>query len=206
MRRRVLRPAYDDGYVSGEREGPSGRGAQALLAVYDDALPAVYGYLYRRCTDRRVAEDLTSETFLAAMDTVRRDASMRPSTPWLIGVARHKLADHWRAKPRIPEPVEEVPESPADHWDIHLDRLVAHATLAKLSPAHRAVLTLRYVDDLPVAEVAAHLGRTPGATEALLTRAKRAFRAAYPDAGPQPHRSPPHSPPSGGRQPRGGHA
>lgn len=173
-----------------------------MLAVYDDALPAVYGYLYRRCTDRRVAEDLTSETFLAAMDTVRRDALMRPTTPWLIGVARHKLADHWRAMQRTPEPVEEVPESPTDIWDIHLDKLVAHATLAQLSPANRAALTLRYVDDLPVGDVAAHLGRTIGATEALLTRAKRAFREAYPD------NDPPNGPPTprAGRQQKGGHA
>ncbi|GAB88868.1 RNA polymerase sigma factor [Gordonia rhizosphera] len=171
--------------MSGEQQGPSEGGAPALLAVYDDALPAVYGYLLRRCSDRRVAEDLTSETFLAAMDTVRRDIDARPSTGWLIGVARHKLADHWRARQRTPEPVEDVPETAQDDWDAHLDRMLAHYTLARMSPIHRAVLTLRYVDDLPVGDCAAHLDRTVGATEALLTRAKRAFRAAYPDPEPR---------------------
>ena len=53
-------------------------------------------------------------------------------------------------------------------------------TLAQLAPINRAVLTLRYVDDLPVADCARILDRTVGATEALLTRAKRAFREAYP--------------------------
>lgn len=175
-------PTPDDEGVS----STPGGGTQALLAVYDDALPAVYGYLLRRCADRRVAEDLTSETFLAAMDTVRRDDEARPSTPWLIGVARHKLADHWRAMQRTPEPVEEVPDSVDDDWDVHLDRMLAHYTLAQLSPTHRAVLTLRYVDDLSVGDCAALLDRTVGATEALLTRAKRAFRAAYPESDPQP--------------------
>ncbi|WP_431309083.1 RNA polymerase sigma factor [Gordonia prachuapensis] len=184
--------------MSGEREGPPGGGAPALLAVYDDALPAVYGYLFRRCSDRRVAEDVTSETFLAAMDTVRRDDTARPTTAWLIGVARHKLADHWRAMQRTPEPVEEVPEPADDLWDVHIDRMVAHHTLATLSPTHRAVLTLRYVDDLPVGDCAAILDRTVGATEALLTRAKRAFRAAYPESDRQPGR------PQQAR--RGGHA
>lgn len=167
--------------MSSEHEGSPPGGAPALLAVYDDALPAVYGYLLRRCTDQRVAEDLTSETFLAAMDAVRRDDTARPTTPWLIGVARHKLADHWRRMQRTPDPVEEVPDTGDDEWDAHLDRMVAHHTLATLSPTHRAVLTLRYVDDLPVGDCAALLDRTVGATEALLTRAKRAFRAAYPD-------------------------
>ncbi|GAA1481164.1 sigma-70 family RNA polymerase sigma factor [Gordonia sinesedis] len=161
-------------------------GAQALLEVYDEALPAVYGYVVRRCPDRRVAEDVTSETFLAAMDTVRRDRDARPTTPWLIGVARHKLADHWRRAQRTPEPTAtgDVPDAGTDDWDAHLDRIVAQQTLARLSPIHRSVLTLRYVDGLPVADCARILDRSVGATEALLTRAKRAFRQAYPDDGP----------------------
>lgn len=55
----------------------------------------------------------------------------------------------------------------------------ARATLAVLSPMHRAVLTLRYLDDLRVADVASHIGRSVEATETLLMRAKRAFRTAY---------------------------
>nr|HRD14202.1 sigma factor [Mycobacterium sp.] len=43
-----------------------------LLELYDGALPVVYGYFVRRCADRGTAEDLTSETFLAAMDAARR--------------------------------------------------------------------------------------------------------------------------------------
>lgn len=41
--------------------------AVGLLALYDTALPQVYGYLLARCGDRALAEDLTSETFLAAV-------------------------------------------------------------------------------------------------------------------------------------------
>lgn len=180
---------------------------QALLAVYDEALPAVYGYLLRRCANRTVAEDLTSETFLAAMDTARRAAfrdspAPDPTTRWLIGVARHKLADHWRRAQRTPEPVADPPEpgieSGDDPWEIELDRMLAESTLASLSPVNRAVLTLRYVDDLPVAECAAVLQRSTGATEALLTRAKRAFRAAYP-ASPHPASARQAPTPKGGR-------
>lgn len=43
----------------------------ALLALYDAALPVVYGYFVRRCGDRGTAEDLTSETFLAGLQTAR---------------------------------------------------------------------------------------------------------------------------------------
>ena len=51
---------------------------------------------------------------------------------------------------------------------------------AALAPHRRAALTLRDLDDLPVSEVAALLERTLHATEALLVRARAAFRRAYP--------------------------
>jgi RNA polymerase sigma-70 factor (ECF subfamily) len=51
--------------------------------------------------------------------------------------------------------------------------------LADLAPHHRAALTLRYVDDLSVPDVALLLQRTVHATEALLVRARSAFRRSY---------------------------
>jgi RNA polymerase sigma-70 factor (ECF subfamily) len=170
------------GSTSERADGEQPSAGRTLLDLYDEALPVIYGYLLRRTGDKSVAEDLTSETFLAAMDSARGPRPAEPSTPWLIGIARHKLADHWRRMQRTPTPVDEVQDHPvADEWDVHLDRLVAEYTLAQLSTTHRAVLTLRYVDDCTVGQCAELLGRTVAATEALLTRAKRAFRAAYPD-------------------------
>ena len=60
-----------------------------------------------------------------------------------------------------------------------LDATRARETLAGLGPHHRAALTFRYLDGLPVREVAAVMDRTEHATEALLVRARTAFRHAY---------------------------
>ena len=159
---------------------------RALLALYDQALPAVYGYFVRRCGDRGTAEDLTSVTFLAAMDSARRGDPPDITMAWLIGVARHKLADHFRRRDgRSAVPVADVPEPdhPVDTWDAELDRIVAETTLSRLSEPHRAVLTLRYMDDCSVNECAALIGRTVHATEALLVRARRSFRDHYEEGG-----------------------
>jgi RNA polymerase sigma-70 factor, ECF subfamily len=164
--------------VSTEPDAP-----QALLTLYDDALPVVYGYFVRRCGDRGTAEDLTSETFLAAMDAARKDTSPTISVPWLLGVARHKLADHYRRRhDRFTVPVAELPDvvESSDDWDAELDRIVAESVLAKLPEQHRTVLALRYMDDCSVPECAQLIGRTVHATEALLVRARRAFRSQYP--------------------------
>src|SRR4051812_29618799 len=119
------------------------------------------------------------------MDAARRAAPPTITVAWLIGVARHKLADHFRRRhDRFTVPVSEVPEPsvPADTWDAELDRIVAEHTLASLSEPHRTVLTLRYLDDCSVGQCAALIGRTVHATEALLVRARRAFRQEYPDS------------------------
>ena len=154
----------------------------ALLALYDTALPEVYGYLVRRCDGTSVAEDLTAETFLAAVTAVQKGTVPRLTTAWLIGVARHKLVDHWRRQARDERNLRAVADEPTpdeDPWDAHLDVAVAHEVLARLGAHHRSALTLRYLDGLSVPEVAEHLGRTVHATEALLVRARVAFRRAY---------------------------
>jgi RNA polymerase sigma-70 factor (ECF subfamily) len=155
----------------------------ALLAVYDEALPHVYGYLLSRCGGHvAVAQDLTTQTFLAAVQAVRRDPGALPSRPWLMTVARNKLVDHWRGQAREERGLRTVAADQAsfhDPWDSEIDHLRAQAVLARLSAHHRMVLTLRYLDDLPVPQVADLIGRTLHATEALLVRARSAFRRAY---------------------------
>jgi RNA polymerase sigma-70 factor (ECF subfamily) len=158
-------------------------GATELVDLYDRSLSDVYGYLVTRCGSAATAEDLTAETFLAAVDAVRRGTVPRLSTAWLIGVARHKLADHWRLQyldERTLQLAYRSPESEVDDpWDAHLDAARAHAVLGELGAHHRAALTFRYLDGLSVPEVAEQLGRTVHATEALLVRARAAFRAEY---------------------------
>ncbi|PXY31773.1 RNA polymerase sigma factor [Prauserella muralis] len=156
--------------------------AFALLSLYEQALPEVYGYLLSRCGDRTLAEELTSETFLGAVGACRKPGAPPVSTAWLVGIARHKLVDHWRRREREERGLRLVHESESgelDPWDTELDALLARQVLAGLGAQHRAALTLRYLDGLPVPEVAACLGRTVHATEALLVRARAAFRRHY---------------------------
>ena len=154
----------------------------ALIALYDVPLPHVYGYLLARCGRAALAEDLTAETFLAAVNAVGREDPPALSVAWLLGVARHKLVDHWRRQGREDRSMRALVDDsppPEDPWDVQLDLVRARETLERLGPHHRAALTLRYLDDLPVARVAALLERTVHATKALLVRARLAFRRSY---------------------------
>ncbi|HQF96697.1 MAG TPA: sigma factor-like helix-turn-helix DNA-binding protein, partial [Microthrixaceae bacterium] len=107
---------------------------------------------------------------------------------WLVGIARHKVVDHWRRLEREQRRLEAVADDAAvdhadDSWDARLDAMVANQVLDGLGAHHRIALTLRYVDGLPVTEVASVIDRSVHATEALLVRARRAFRRAYEEVG-----------------------
>ena len=112
--------------VDGNDAAPPGH---ELLSLYDVALPQVYGYLLRRCGSAPLAEDLTSETFVAAVDAVCRSTPPELSVAWLIGVARNKLVDHWRRHERSRRIEVQLAESvpiAADDWEVHLDAVAAH--------------------------------------------------------------------------------
>jgi len=174
-----LRPSDDDLGVGVEQEGTGGE--TPLAALYHRALPQVYGYLLPRCGSAVLAEDLTAETFMAAVAAAKRDCPPELTVAWLVGVARHKLVDHWRRADleRRLGVIVSGAEPVDDPWEAQLDIAAAHAALSRLPAHQRAALTLRYLDGLPVAEVARELGRSLHATETLLVRARAALRRVY---------------------------
>jgi RNA polymerase sigma-70 factor, ECF subfamily len=157
--------------------------SEELMRLFDRALPQVYDYVLHRIGDRQVAEDLTSETMLGAYTTALKQGVAVFSVAWLIGIARHKLVDHWRRQEREGRRFLALTARPDEALDGPLEAGRASDVLAMLNPSQRAALTLRYVDGLPVAEVAGLLGRSVGATEMLLVRAKQAFRDRYAQSG-----------------------
>lgn len=151
-----------------------------LIALYDRALPQVYGYLLPRCGSVAVAEDISAETFMAAVDGLERGAAPVPTVAWLIGIARHKLVDHWRRTEREQRSLAiAAGDEVDDPWPavVHVDAV--HTALARLPGPQRAALVLRYLDGLSVAEVAECVDRSVHATETLLVRARSVLRRIY---------------------------
>ena len=154
---------------------------QRFRALYFESLPHVYGYLLHRVGgNQALAEDLTQETYLAAVSELRR-SDVVLSVPWLIGVARHKLVDHFRCLARQERKLALVAqEATRDPWqwsDMPVDQVLA--SLLALPALQRAAIGLRYLDDLPVPEVARHLDRSVHATESLLVRGRDGLRRHY---------------------------
>ena len=155
-----------------------GRGVdtpERFVDFYRTHLPDVYGYLLRLCAgDRSQAEDLTQDVWVALVEELRQGRTERADVRWLITVARSRFIDAARRERRRQSKLELIRrEQPRDEEPSSgevLDRL------DRLQPLHRAVLVLRYVDDLSVPAVAATIGRNLTATNSLLSRARAELR------------------------------
>ncbi len=146
-----------------------------FLGCYDATVVAVYRYLFRACGgDALLAEDLTQDVYTAALVRARDGDATVLVLPWLLTVARNKLVDHFRHADRERRKLalieSDVSGSIGDPDGPLIARLVC------LPPLQRAAIALRYVDDLPVDEVAQALGKSRKATESLLSRAREALR------------------------------
>jgi RNA polymerase sigma-70 factor, ECF subfamily len=153
---------------------------------YRRALPRVYSYLVSRSGgDVALAEDLTQQTFTAAIDQRSSYDGRADTVTWLCGIARHKLADHFRAIERDERrqrrmEVRQIQIGEDQGTELGLeDRSMIAEILRSLPASQRAVLVFVVLDDLPVAEAARLLGKSRGATESLLFRARDSFRRAY---------------------------
>jgi RNA polymerase sigma-70 factor, ECF subfamily len=158
----------------------------AFAAWYRRTLPRVYGYLLGRCgNDAALAEELSQQTFVAAINQCSRFDGRSDVVTWLCGIARHKLADHFRAidreeRRRMQLEVRWIEtEGGAERHPAPDDRAAIAEALRSLPAAQQAVLVFVVLDGLPVAEAARLLGRSTPATHSLLHRAREAFRRAY---------------------------
>ena len=159
---------------------PTARPPADIATLFDAEGSAIFSYLLLRCGSRSVAEDLTSETFLAAANAASSGTTNTITPAWLQTVAKRRLVDHWRAQFSQRRRLERLERQtvPPTETDADPDGRV-EAALDSLPDRQRAVLVLRYLDEFSVSEVAAALGLGYKATESLLSRARRSFATAY---------------------------
>ena len=158
----------------------------AFRIWYEQALPRVYRYLLVRAGhDVALAEELTQQTFVEAIRRRTRFDGRSDAVTWLCAIGRNKLLDHYRQSGREQERhlriAAQWTDTEANLWPQRENGAAVQSALAELSGEQRIVLVLRYLDQLPVREIATIIGRSEKATESLLSRAREGFRRAYGD-------------------------
>ena len=152
---------------------------QRMTGEFEDFALARSGALYRQawalCGDRHRAEDLVQETLAKVYVKWRRI-----DTPYAYSqrTLMRTYLSHRRRRSSTEQPWAEVPEHPGteDPMAVSDLRLSLQDALAELAPLDRAVLVLRYLEDLSVAETATRLGLSPGAVKNRSLRALNRVR------------------------------
>lgn len=162
---------------------------EAFGALYNEWRPFVFRFIYRRVGgDLRLAEDLTSEAFLRALRRIDTFIWQgRDFRAWLVTIARNLVADHFRSSrfqlevsaAEIPAGEALVPSSEDTVLEAFSRRAVRVA-LVDLNAAQRRVVTLRFFDELTVAETSAVMGRSVGAVKSMQHRAMRRLLSFVP--------------------------
>jgi RNA polymerase sigma-70 factor (ECF subfamily) len=164
--------------------------------LFDAFFPRLYRFALARLEgDHDAANEAVQVTFCRAierLDDYRGEAALYT---WFCQICRNAIVDHWRTRNRerrLVVPLEDQPgvravlellaarhaeEPDAIEWRDDLLRLV-QATVDALPEHYAQVLEWKYIDALPVREIAARLAVGEKAAESLLTRARAAFRAA----------------------------
>jgi RNA polymerase sigma-70 factor, ECF subfamily len=151
---------------------------EALEELYLIHFDRIYSYLHVSVGNRHDAEDLTTQTFLRMLESIKRfKFGSAPFSAWLFRIAHNLAMDHFRASRRW-QPEEEVPEPRGSEQPSAelgaLQRIGEQSMLQMiedLSPEQQQVLTLKFVFNFGNAEVATILGKTEGAVKSLQHRA-----------------------------------
>lgn len=111
----------------------------------------IFQFCSSRIASRETAEDITQETFLRFYEHSEYQQSGR-ELQYLYTIARNLCIDEYRRKPTAPLP-EDIPEehSREPEW---IDRLALRAVLDRLPEEERDIIVMRYVSELPVADIA----------------------------------------------------
>lgn len=165
---------------------------EAFAVLYAWHRPEILRYASKRSRSTELAEDITSEVFLRALQRLDRFHGGNFAA-WLMRIATNVLADHYRSAPATREVSLEVSlecqdvTEPAPGPELDLIRRSEQHRLmraleaawhdcARLNDDHRLCLSLRFLEGMTIAQTAELMGRSEGAVKLLQHRATRVLR------------------------------
>lgn len=172
-------------YLAGDRS--------AFRALIERNTPPIYNLAYRMTSDRDDAADITQETFRRIVEALPTSRTDLPFKPWALHIALNLCRDWARRRRPIPfaaldsardgtegsetidhvELVVDAAPLPADRLETDETRRALRHAIDELPDAYRAVIILRYIEDLSYQAIAETLDLPLNTVRTHLARAKR---------------------------------
>lgn len=150
----------------------------AIIWLWNAYTPKLYGYLCNTLRDTDLADDILQRTWIKSIEQIAqfRDRGVTFGA-WLFAISRNECRQHWRSSAReipLDEEIHDTPD-PRANRDMN-DALMVDAALKTISQDDRELLRLRFIADLPIADIARMFGKSSIAIRVRLHRAIRRAR------------------------------
>ena len=163
---------------------PAQQPNEAFAELYRRHVDRVYRYLLARTGSVQDAQDITSQTFLSALEGIHHYRGEASFAGWVLGIARRKLADHYRSPDKSgnmlsldeAEYVAQIAPLPDDivSNQLQLERILA--ALGVIAPERAEALSLHIFGELTVKEIGQVMGKNDAAARMLIHRALNDLR------------------------------
>ena len=156
----------------------------ALTRLYEENFDKIYRYTVLRIGDRTEAEDITQQVFTNALKSISSyKFKGAPFSAWLFRIAHNLIVDRARKKAKqytvpLNDSLTKGGEVPVKQTEDKLQAEELVTMLRKLTGAQQEVISLRFVAEMPIAQVAMAMGKSEGAIKALQHSAIVALRRA----------------------------
>lgn len=158
----------------------------AFAELYDLYVKRIYRFVFFKVSGHEEAEDITSDVFLRVWNHLSEGKEIKSFSGLLYRTARNCIIDLYRSKSYQANPLllSELPEGiePSDLGEA-AEKIVAQGgaeeiikAIKKLKQEYQEVLTLKYVDELNIAEIAEITGKGNIAVRVTLHRAMKRLK------------------------------
>ena len=150
--------------------------AEAFAELYRRHLTRVFRYHMAGTGNVKEAEDLTSQTFMAALESILSFRNDGTFAAWILGIAMRKQAQFFRGRSRADLPLSsvlDIPDSdpPTDKAAMHrLQLQQVRSALGQISPERAQAISLCFFGELSHSEAGRVLGKSEAAVKMLISR------------------------------------
>jgi RNA polymerase sigma-70 factor (ECF subfamily) len=172
-------PSLDDAHLAHQARADP----EAFAELYHRYARSIYRYHLAHTGDVKDAEDLTSQTFMAALEGIDSYHGTGPYITWLMGIASHKRAQFFRRNKNRSEvsldaalqiPTSSLPTDKAAARRLQMDQVIG--ALRNISQDRAEALILCFFSELSFAEAGGVLGKSEAAVKMLISRGLQDLR------------------------------
>lgn len=154
---------------------------RALGELIERRQDRLFYFLRRLVASEQDAWDVLQQTWIKVFKNIKTLKEPDRLPVWLYAIARRTAESHWRGRYRREAHAEEhenlTEVAAAEVADTFDDAEQVHQGLSRISPAHREILTLHFLEDFSLDDLSEILGIPAGTAKSRLFYAKRALRA-----------------------------